>query len=318
MEGRGNRPTKVEYRSAGEYALDMWRAGLGNQDARERLDIFNRAAAHQTTADNPGLLPEQILGPVVNFIDNARPLVSALGPRQLPSGSWSTAAGHAAHARRPAVGGEGRARRRKMMIGKVPVTAATFGGYVNVSRQNIDWSQPAIMDLVINDLAGQYAIETEETAVQAFYTGGTAGPTIPATPDGDAVAGALWAAAASVFTATKGQGRLIAVCSPDVLGILGPLFAPVNPQNAQSTGFNASQYGTGAMGAISGISDRRHRRVRRRQAPDGPLLGRGGDLRGPDRRAAGRRAVACWVCRSPTPATSRSWSWRPPASRRSR
>ena len=26
-----NRPTKVEYRSAGEYALDMWRAGLGNQ-----------------------------------------------------------------------------------------------------------------------------------------------------------------------------------------------------------------------------------------------------------------------------------------------
>ena len=57
-----------------------------------------------------------------------------------------------------------------------------------------------------------------------------------------------------MFTATKGQGRLIAVCSPDVLGILGPLFAPVNPQNAQSTGFNASQYGTGAMGAISGIS----------------------------------------------------------------
>jgi hypothetical protein len=67
----------------------MWRAGLGNTDARERLELFNRAAAHQTTGDNPGLLPEQILGPVVNFVDNARPLINALGPRQLPSGSWS-------------------------------------------------------------------------------------------------------------------------------------------------------------------------------------------------------------------------------------
>ena len=207
---------------------------------------------------------------------------------------------------------------RKMTIGKIPVTAVTLGGYVNVSRQNIDWSQPAIMDLVIQDLAGQYAIETEETAVQAFYTGGTAGPTIPATPDGDDVAGALWAAAASVFTATKGQGRLIAVCSPDVLGILGPLFAPVNPQNAQSTGFNASQYGTGAMGAISGISIVVTAGFGAAKRLMVLSTRRGGDLRGPRRRAAGRRTVACWVCRSRTPATSRSWSWRPPASRRSR
>jgi hypothetical protein len=56
-----------------------------------------------------------------------------------------------------------------------------------------------------------------------------------------------------VYTATKGQGRLIAAASPDVLGILGPLFAPVNPVDSQSTGFTASMYGQGAMGAIGGI-----------------------------------------------------------------
>ena len=82
-------PRAIEYRSAGEYVLDYWKAGLGADDAQERLELYNRAAAHQTTADNPGLLPEQILGPVVNFVDAARPLVTALGPRQLPSGSWS-------------------------------------------------------------------------------------------------------------------------------------------------------------------------------------------------------------------------------------
>jgi len=49
------------------------------------------------------------------------------------------------------------------------------------------------------------------------------------------------------------EGRLIAAASPDVLGILGPLFAPVNPVDAQSTGFTAATYGLGAMGAIGGI-----------------------------------------------------------------
>jgi hypothetical protein len=56
-----------------------------------------------------------------------------------------------------------------------------------------------------------------------------------------------------VYTATKGQGRLIAACSPDVLSIVGPLFAPVNPVDAQSTGFTAGTFGQGVMGAVSGI-----------------------------------------------------------------
>jgi len=86
-EAERRSPSVVEYRSAGAYLIDKWQAGLGMEEARDRLDMFHRAAAHQTTGDNPGLLPEQILGPVVNFIDASRPLVNALGPRQLPSGS---------------------------------------------------------------------------------------------------------------------------------------------------------------------------------------------------------------------------------------
>ena len=76
----------------------------------DRLDMYNRAAAHQTTADNPGLLPTQILGPVINFIDAARPLMTALGPRQLPSGDVVAAEDHAAHQRRCAGRREDRAR----------------------------------------------------------------------------------------------------------------------------------------------------------------------------------------------------------------
>ena len=47
---------------------------------------------------------------------------------------------------------------------------------------------------------------------------------------------------ARVYTATKGQGRLIiAVAARHARASIGPLFAPVNPQNAQSTGFTAGQ-----------------------------------------------------------------------------
>ncbi|MBO0743667.1 MAG: phage major capsid protein [Candidatus Dormibacteraeota bacterium] len=243
-----------EYRSAGGYILDYWRARLGHDEAAQRIDLYNRAASHQTTADNPGLLPEQILAPVVQFIDAARPLVLALGPRQLPAGSWS----------RPRVTqhtkvGEQSAEKaelvsQKMTIDKVPVTATTYGGYVNVSRQNIDWSQPGIMDLIINDLAAQYSIETENATADDLAAAATAGPVLPATPTAEDVAAAVWTAAGAVWAATKGQGGLILACSPDMLGLIGPLFAPVNPQNAQSTGFSAGSFGQGAMGAVSGIT----------------------------------------------------------------
>jgi HK97 family phage major capsid protein len=258
MQGDRPEPGKVEYRSAGEFLSDYLMArGSGNTDAAQRLEQYQReqrAAAHQTTADNAGLLPAPILGPVVNFIDSARPLVGQLGPRQLPGTGFGRPkiTQHTAVAAQSAEKAE--LTSQKMTITKLTVTPSTIGGYVNVSRQDIDWSQPQVMDIVVNDLAAQYAILTEQTAVQAFYAGGTAGPTIPATPTAADVAAALWTAAGSLYTATKGQGRIIAAVSPDVLGIIGPLFAPVNPTNAQSAGFSAGDFGQGVVGSVAGIT----------------------------------------------------------------
>jgi hypothetical protein len=246
-------PKEVEYRSAGAYVLDVWKAGLGGEDAERRLDIFNRAAAHQTTADNPGLLPEQILGPVINFVDESRPLTTALGPRNLPSGTWSRPR-ITQHTNVAAQGGEKTELvSRKLTIAKIPVNAVTYGGYVNVSRQDIDWTTPGIMDIVISDLAGYYAQVTEAALGSALVGSASAGTDLPGTATAADVTGAIWGAAGSVYAATKGQGRLILAAPPDMLGLVGPLFAPVNPFNAQSSGFNAGQFGTGAMGAISGV-----------------------------------------------------------------
>jgi HK97 family phage major capsid protein len=244
----------MEYRSAGHYALDMWRAGLGNDEARERLALFNRAAAHQTTGDNPGLLPQQILGPVISWVDAARPMVGALGPRDLPAGAWSRPRISQHTDVAPQSAEKGELVSRKMIIGMIPVTATTYGGYVNVSRQNIDWSQPQIMDIVIDDLAMVYAQETEQALCAAIDAATTAGPVIPTGPATPAaVNGAIWAAVGTVYTATKGAGRVIIACSPDTLGLLGPAFPAVNPTNAVSPGFQASDIAQGQVGSISGL-----------------------------------------------------------------
>ena len=250
----GKQPKPVEYRSAGAYILDYWRAGLGVDEASKRLELFNRAAAHQTTGDNPGLLPQQILEPVINFVDSSRPLTTALGPKNLPSGAWSRPKITQHTNVAPQTGEKTELVSRKMIIGMVPVTATTYGGYVNVSRQNIDWTQPAIMDLIVNDLAGVYSEETEAALCAAVDAATTPGGTLPASPTPANVSGAIWAAVGASYAAMKGAGRTIIAVSPDMLGMVGPVFAPYNPQNAYGIGFSAADFASGAVGQISGLS----------------------------------------------------------------
>ena len=225
-------PTNVEYRSAGQYVADRYMAQMGDEGALTRMEVFHRAAAHQTTADNPGLLPENIVAPIVNFVDTSRPIVSVIGPQDLGTGSWS----YARITQHTQVGVQSAEKTelasRKMLITKTPLAAPTYGGYVNVSRQDINRTSPQILDMVIADLAGQYAIQTEAAAATDLTAAATAGPVIPATPTAANIATAIYAAAGSVFTATQGQGRTVIALSPDQLGIIAPLFPGVNPQNA--------------------------------------------------------------------------------------
>ena len=289
--GPEGQPPEFEYRSAGQYALDYWQASVGVREARERLETFNRAAAHQTTADNPGLLPTPIVSPVVNFIDASRPLVSFLGPKQIPSNTWvrPKVTQHTTVALQP--GGEKQELvSQKMTIAKLTATAATYGGYVNVSRQDIDWAQPSIMDTVIGDLASVYAKTTETVACAAAIAAAPTSTTIPTgAATSAALTAALWKAAGEVFTATAGSGRVAFFISVDMLGLWAPLFAPVNPQNAQSEGFRAADFGTGLMGQISGIPV--YVSAGLATGTDGRrLLGRVRGVRGQDRFPAGDRA----------------------------
>lgn len=254
----------VEYRSAGAYLVDAYKAGMNDRDAKERLEIFTRAAAHDKTGDLQGIVPDPVVGEVINFIDAARPIVSVLGARPLPSATWhrpKVTAHTAVGPQGTNGGGSGTGSAAdektelpsvKMTIGRLTANAVTYGGYVNVSRQAIDFGA-GTLDVVINDLAAQYAIQTEAAAGSELQGVATT-PVAIASADAGDIARALWTGAGQAYEATKGQGRLVLAVSPDVLGTFGPLFAPINPESAQSTGFNAAQFGQGVMGAISGVS----------------------------------------------------------------
>jgi HK97 family phage major capsid protein len=251
----------IEYRSTGHYLVDYMAAQTGSVSAKERLELYTRAAAHQKTSDNLGVVPDPIIGEVVNFIDAARPAVGFLGPRDLPSSTWY----RPKVTQRTLVSSQGSAgaaadekaelASQKMTITRLTGNAVTYGGYVNVSRQDIDFAQPSMLDVVVQDLAAQYAIQTEavlgtliQTQANNVEVAGASGSETAA-----GLAGALWSAAANVYTAVKGAGRIALVVPPSRLGLWGQLFAPVNPQNAQSTGFEAGAFGSGVLGSISGI-----------------------------------------------------------------
>jgi len=253
----------VEYRSAGSYILDTWSAAIGDRPARERLDMFLRTAAHQKTSDNLGIIPDPILGPVLNFIDSARPLVTFDGPQLMTNATFyrPKVTQHTTVAKQGSAGAaadeKSELSSQKMTISRITGTAVTYGGYVNVSRQNMDFSSPQIMDTVINDLAAQYAIATEAAFGAALIASSNTIELAPVAtgtnPSATEATTALWAAVAAVYTAVKGQGRVALAVSPGKLSAWASLFAPVNPTNAQSTGFRAGDFGQGVIGQISGI-----------------------------------------------------------------
>ena len=233
-------PEPPVYADPGSYLVDFLTRS-DNQEARQRIERYHqRAVAHQTTAQNPGLLPTPILEPVFIQYTQRRPAIEATTRRPLPAGgktfqrpkiSQHTLAGAqtAEKAELPS---------RTLNVDPVTVTKSTYGGVVNLSWQDRDWTDPAIMNLLVSDLAGAYALATDAAFCTYFTTAVVATQAI-ATPDGKGVLGAIYAAAGDVYAATNALPDTLWV-APDVWGSLGSmvdgsgrqLFPTVNPQNA--------------------------------------------------------------------------------------
>jgi hypothetical protein len=192
--------------------------------AMREADAFQRAA-NQITTDTPGILPVPVVGPVLNTIDASRPLITSLGPKSLtgiPGTQFSRP-----HITQHATAGKQSAEKtalpsQPMKIDPIQFAKETFGGSVNISRQDIDWTSPTAWDILVQDLADAYAVATEEATTAKFAAAANMnGPITVASNDLAGWAAALYEAAALVY---QGCGRL-----PDRLWVALDVWSKVGP-----------------------------------------------------------------------------------------
>jgi HK97 family phage prohead protease len=126
------------------------------------------AAGDVLTTDTPGLLPVPVLGPLVQDLNFLRPVVDVLGARAYPDGGQSKTFIRPTITTHTDVGTQSTeltaVTARTMVIASNSVTKTTLAGQVTLSQQDIDFTNPAAMQLILNDLMGEYMIASDNLA----------------------------------------------------------------------------------------------------------------------------------------------------------
>jgi len=171
-------PTPGEYLAAmhigGDTLVNVQQAAKAA--AMKRQSALQAAAGDILTTDTPGLLPVPVLGPLFQDINFVRPVVTAFGARAMPNTPSKTfvrptITTHTSAATQT----EGSAvSATTMVIASNTVTKTTVAGQVTMTRQDMDFTDPASMQLVLNDLAGEYLIATDNIAADNMVSGKTA------------------------------------------------------------------------------------------------------------------------------------------------
>jgi uncharacterized protein len=170
--------------TAGEYLAAMHAGGdtFHNVNAaykeavRDQQTALQAAAGDVLTTDTPGLLPVPVLGPLFQDLNFVRPVVTAFGARSMPNTPSKTfvrptITTHTSAATQT----EGSAvSATTMVIASNTVTKSTVAGQVTLTMQDMDFTDPAAMNLILADLAGEYMIATDNIAADALVAGKTA------------------------------------------------------------------------------------------------------------------------------------------------
>ena len=227
-------PSPAEYISAfltGGTKFDAMQAGI------------QAAAPDVINTDLPGILPVPIVQPVYNNFIGNRPVVDAIGARAMPGGgkvfirpkvTTHTTIGVQATENTSLDDGT-------FVVDDLQVTKATYGGYVTLSEQAIDFTTPEVIGLLLDDMGRIYANQTDNVAADALVAGATTDEAFVGSIT-DPAAWALWVSTSAqvILSASNGNLPTHLFVSPDRWGnLLGlsdtsdrPLFPNIGPMNA--------------------------------------------------------------------------------------
>ena len=183
------RPFKLP--TPAEYLAKMIQGGAEFQEFNAKIAA---AAPDVTTTSNDGILPETWVQPVYSNLLGLRPVVDAIGTKAMPgSGKVFVRPSVATHTSIGVQSSElATLTAGEYKVQENNVTKATYGGYVSLSEQLIDWSDPAVINLVLGDMAKKYADATDNVASDNLVSGATNTVTVTSANYDDPEYWVLW------------------------------------------------------------------------------------------------------------------------------
>ena len=235
--------------SAAEYVSKLLTGGV---EAQQFIANIKAAAPDVVTTDTPGILPEPITGVVYNNLIGRRNVMEAIGTKAMPGGGKVF--------RRPKVtthttiglsnGENANLDQGTFVVSNNNVTKSVYGGYVRLSEEDIDWTQPEVIGLLLDDMAREYAKQTETVVETNLEAGITTTQAAFDVTDPAAWADFVYDCSVTILNASSHLPTHM-FCSPSFWGALGklsdtadrPLFPQIGPMNA---------YGNVTPGSLSG------------------------------------------------------------------
>ena len=242
-------PTIAEY---------MIKFAAGGSEFAEFNQRIVAAAPNVTSTDTPGILPVPIISPIYNnFVANYRPLITAMGVRQMPaSGKVFIRPKVTTHTTIGASNGELVALDQgTFVVDDIQITKALYGGYVNLSEESMDFTSPEVLGALIDDMARIYANATDIAACTTFQAGVSQTETLTDDSSPADWVSFIYGSAKDILENSNGNLPNVLVLSPNYYAGLGslsddsgrPLFPNIGPQNAFGTtaasNFNGNAFG---------------------------------------------------------------------------
>jgi HK97 family phage prohead protease len=204
-------PTPGEYLAAMHIGGETFRnvAAAAGDYMMSKQTALQAAAGDIITTDTPGLIPTPVLGPVFQDLNFIRPVVNAVGARAMPNGGASktfirpTITTHTSVAAQSSELAAVSAT--TMVIAANTVSKTTLSGQVTLSIQDVDFTDPASLQIVLNDLIGEYLISSDNVAADAITAGATASGATWAVTAGDpsSLISAIYTSAYNILLATN-------------------------------------------------------------------------------------------------------------------
>lgn len=225
-----------------EYITAALAGGFEFEQVRARVQA---AAPDVTTTANDGVLPIPVVGSVYDNYIGARPVIDSIGVHAMPaSGKVFTRPYVTTRVSQAVQSAENAALTAgEFQIGEKSITKAAYGGYVTLSEQIIDWSDPAIVGLLLEDMAKIYAGTTENIAADALLAAMTQTLILTDPTSATEWVADLYTAASTILTNSNGNMPTHLYLAPGMWASLGslvdstgrPLFPAVGPMNAAGT-----------------------------------------------------------------------------------